>query len=162
MGTSVFLMSFRAYWDLVGHTKEFFHEAWSAAMYQPHWYPGKLRQLGIFLIQEQPGWDWIRPRMFAHYKEPLVEYGHELYQLYKLRKDRIERWVDHVQGKSVALCCWCPYDKAAQRQLKEHGSFVCHLGVVAWFLTNEFKVDCQFLDKEQQRVRFPYENPSHR
>jgi rhodanese-related sulfurtransferase len=35
---------------------------------------------------------------------------------------------------SVAFCCWCPYDRAAQRQLKDYGSFVCHSWVVESFL----------------------------
>lgn len=36
--------------------------------------------------------------------------------------------------------CWCPVEKAAIRQLKEYGSFICHTSVIGEFLATEFGV----------------------
>jgi hypothetical protein len=80
---------------------------------------------------------WIRPRVFAGQSDPLFRYAHRLYGLYDDRVDQAWEWIRHGPT-DVALLCWCPYDKAARRQLEEHGSFVCHLTAVGQWLTHAF------------------------
>lgn len=100
--------------------------AFSAAVYQPQGYSlpkadwADIRRNGT----------WTRPRDFVGQGEdPLLLYHQALLNLYAERWDEIEHWIRSV-GNDFALCCWCPYDRAAQRQLHEHGSFVCHTAVV--------------------------------
>lgn len=51
---------------------------------------------------------------------------------YRNRWPEIKTWLydRQVAMKDVALCCWCPYSKTAQAQLKQYGTFHCHLGVI--------------------------------
>ena len=108
---------------------------YSAAVYQPkgfdfpkvHW--ADIRKFG----------KWTRPRDFMDTPDPMLYYHDALYELYMSRKGQVEGWLKSLGGP-VALCCWCPYDKAAKRQLDEWGSFICHTGVIGEFLTNEMKV----------------------
>lgn len=82
---------------------------------------------------------WTRPRDFLSSEQPLVAYHDALYALYMERKDEAEWWRDAIPW-DVALCCWCPYDQAAQRQLKDFGSFVCHTAVLSEFIYRELHV----------------------
>lgn len=107
----------------------------SAAVYQPkgynspkaHW--ADIRRNGA----------WTRPRDFISKPSPLIVYRSALWDLYASRHDAIERWIEDRAG-STALLCWCPYDKAAQRQLNEWGSFVCHTAVIGEYLSTVLKV----------------------
>lgn len=107
----------------------------SVAVYQPKGYGfpkaywADIRESGA----------WIRPRDFISESLPLVAYRSALWDLYAGRHEAIERWVEDLAG-SVALLCWCPYDKAAQRQLKDWGSFVCHTAVIGEYLSTVLKV----------------------
>lgn len=104
----------------------------SAAVYQPQGYN-----------YEKADWcdirrdgAWIRPRDFVGQgDDPLLLYHNALLNLYAERAHEISNWLDGV-GNDFALCCWCPYDRAAQRQLHEHGSFVCHTAVIGEVLEN--------------------------
>ena len=107
-------------------------ERWSAAVYQPAGF--KYPKANCFDIREFSG-QWIRPREYMAEKQPLLMYRKALLKLYKGRAKRILKWVGE-QGDDVALCCWCPFEKAAQRQLKEWGSYVCHLSVVGEYLAD--------------------------
>lgn len=72
--------------------------------------------------------------------ELLERYHYRLLDMYTKRWERdlelglsLER--DHFdQHEDVVLCCWCPYDRAAKRQLEDCGSFVCHSWPVESFL----------------------------
>jgi hypothetical protein len=106
------------------------YDLYSVAVYQPKSY--FLPKLDFFDIRG-PGGRWTRPRDFAHLPNPLVSYRDALMSLYRSRAGDIVRWYEKLEGSDhpvAALCCWCPYDKAAQRQLKEWGSFVCHTEVI--------------------------------
>lgn len=108
---------------------------WSAAVYPPKGftYPKAdwtdIRRNGF----------WTRPRDFTNEANPLAAYRYALMDLYDSRRSDAEQWLAGLTG-SVALCCWCPYDKAAQRQLKDWGSFVCHTAVIGEFLSSRLKV----------------------
>jgi hypothetical protein len=115
--------------------------AYSIAVYQPSWFP-QLPKLDLFDIRNSSG-AWIRPRDFvgeshdATQPDPdlLKRYHDALLTLYR------ERWSDGdntdilLREADAALCCWCPYDKAAKRQLTDYGSFICHTWPVETFLT---------------------------
>lgn len=111
-------------------------ESWSAAVYQPKGfnYPkatwADIRRNGV----------WTRPRDFTAAANPLEDYRKSLLSLYESRHEEISAWLQRVGPGPVALCCWCPYDKAAQRQLKEWGSFVCHTAVIGEYLSAKLKV----------------------
>ena len=99
-----------------------------------------------------PGGTWIRPREFVEWDHPLNGYFGNLLALYLSRTDEIMKWL-HKHPKA-ALLCWCPYEKAAQRQIRQHGTFVCHLGVVEAYLRQQgmqVKVDD---DRRDKMVRF--------
>ena len=115
---------------------------YSIAVYQPKNYP-RLPKLDIFDIRNEAG-EWTRPRNFiryddtpAHNEALLRRYHDALVGMYQQRFERGGFEVEDLEkalGDDVALCCWCPYDRAAQRQLKDYGSFVCHSTVVRTFL----------------------------
>jgi len=105
---------------------------WSAAVYQPKGF--NYPKASCFDIRDFTG-RWIRPREFIAEKEPLFMYRRTLLKLYKSRAKKILNWLGNTKG-DVALCCWCPYEKAAQLQLEEWGSFVCHLFVVGEYLAD--------------------------
>lgn len=112
-------------------------EPWSAAVYQPKGY--NYPKAGWTDIREDKTGEWIRPRMFEGYPNSRKAYRDWLMHEYQQRRDEASIWVYSQEG-DVALCCWCPYDKAAQRQLSDWGSFICHTAVVGEFITKEFKV----------------------
>ena len=118
--TQIILTSFQKAKQLPQGTK-----VWSVAVYQPKGlnYP----KLDFFDIRKDGR--WIRPRNFLAFKEPLKAYRSVLYDHFAKRSEEIQEWFANNPGPH-ALCCWCPYEKAAQRQLKEFGSFVCHTGVI--------------------------------
>ena len=112
-------------------------ERLSVAVYQPKGfdYP----KLDFFDIRQNG--KWTRPRDFIPEghdpKMPdddlLARYFSRLGLIYMTRGAEIDKWFDSLDH-DVALCCWCPYDQAAQRQLKAYGSFVCHTAVVGYLL----------------------------
>ena len=111
-------------------------QRWSAAVYQPKGFDYSKAQ--CFDIRNKFG-NWIRPREFISKKHPLLLYRKALLKVYKGRANQILRWLNNAAGptnKDIALCCWCPNEKAAQRQLNEWGSFVCHLSVVGEYLAD--------------------------
>ena len=129
--------------------KDFSLPAYSAAVYQPE--DGRFKKAQWADIR-RPSGKWIRPREFMQWKQPLNGYLAELYSLYVKRERDILRWVN--EHEDCALLCWCPYEKAAQRQLREHGSYICHLGVIEAFLLERgvtVKVDD---DRKDKMVRF--------
>lgn len=111
------------------------YQPYSVAVYQPKGYA--LPKLDFFDIRG-PGGNWTRPRDFAHLPNPLGSYRDALVSLYQSRLGGIIQWYEWLENYAdhpvAALCCWCPYDKAAQRQLKEWGSFVCHTEVIRQIL----------------------------
>jgi len=122
---------------------------YSVAVYQPKGF--NYPKLRIFEIVDHTG-RWIRPSNFVKDSDPLISYRDTLYNLYSTRKNSIENWFNSIIGQDVALCCWCPYDRAAQRQLKEHGSFVCHTEVIRYFAKYlGFNLDIDF-DRQKMKV----------
>ena len=119
----------------------------SAAVYQPQGYSypkadwADIRRDGA----------WTRPRDFLGTEDPLLHYHQALLNLYAGRWDEIERWISSV-GNNFALCCWCPYDRAAQRQLHEHGSFVCHTAVIGEVLEGDHGVRVWY-DDDRRRMK---------
>ncbi|HJS83819.1 MAG TPA: hypothetical protein VJ742_13415 [Nitrososphaera sp.] len=108
---------------------------WSAAVYQPTGF--KYPKATWTDIREDG--KWMRPRDFLDAEKPLLAYRAKLYSMYESRLEDAEKWLSELQAPA-ALCCWCPYDKAAQRQLQQWGSFVCHTAVVGEFLIDKFQL----------------------
>ncbi len=111
-------------------------ELWSAAVYQPRGF--EFPKARCFDIRDFTN-RWIRPREYMAEKQPLLMYRKALLKLYRGRANRILKWLGERKGHNIALCCWCPYERAAQRQLKEWGSYVCHLSVVGEYLADNTK-----------------------
>lgn len=110
---------------------------YSAAVYQPAGY--RFPKAEWTDIRDSDG-EWIRPRNFLTSAEPHQAYRERLLRLYHSRISEAQRWLETQGFQSASLHCWCPYDKAAQRQLKEWGSFICHTAVIGEFLSTELKV----------------------
>lgn len=117
-----------------GRSKNLDIQKFSCAVYQPKGfnYP-KVDWTDI----RREGGHWTRPRDFISAYRPLDAYREALWQLYSSREKQIYDWLYKRSG-DIALCCWCPYDRAAQRQLQEHGSFVCHTAVLGLILEHKF------------------------
>jgi hypothetical protein len=135
----VVLTSFKHYHETLSEAME----GRSVAVYQPKWYP-PLPKLDVFDIRQDG--KWTRPRDFINDNQPLAAYEAALYGMYV---ERLTPLYDLELPDPVALCCWCPYDRAAKRQLKEHGSFVCHTEVVGTVLK---ELNFQVL-KDEDRAR---------
>jgi hypothetical protein len=123
----------------------------SAAVYQPKGYNypkaewADIRRDGV----------WTRPRDFIGEPDPLAAYRNALLHLYGERHRHIEDWLEGVKlgwGDQFVLCCWCPYDRAAQRQLGEHGSFVCHTAVIGEVLERDHDVQV-FYDSDRRLMK---------
>ena len=127
-----YLTSFKVAYEL-GFANHEDNEVWSSAVSQPHWYPQRPKA-GWMDIRPVAGGTWIRPREFISMDKPLEGYFQALQELYNSRRDEALEWAETRPVPNVVICCWCPYDKAAQRQLAEHGSFVCHTAAVGEFL----------------------------
>ena len=104
----------------------------SAAVYQPRGYT--YPKVAWTDIRRDGA--WTRPRDFLTETNPLHAYRESLLALYHSRRDEALAWAKGLTN-DVALCCWCPFDKAAQRQLGDFGSFVCHTAVLSEFVYNE-------------------------
>lgn len=105
-------------------------ERLSVAVYQPTGFA--YQKLDFFDIRDESG-KWTRPRDFipddhdpSKPSDAVVgKYRAALYGLYIRRIAEIDKWAKAL-NHDVALCCWCPYDRAAQRQLADYGTFLCH------------------------------------
>lgn len=100
-----------------------------------------------------PGGDWSPHRR----EDPdlLRRYHDTLLGMYRERWDVVQEYAANtgqpaLPESDIALCCWCPYDKAAQRQLEDYGSFVCHSWPVETFL-RKLGVDVH-RDVDRQRM----------
>lgn len=135
---TVLLTSFRRWHEDNDALVDWWHEstgwnvlkAYSIAVYQPNWYR-PLPTLRTFDIRQDS--KWTRPRDFIpedHEGEPdpelLQRYHDALVDLYWSRRNDRALATLFTDTYDVALCCWCPYDTAAKRQLDTFGSFVCH------------------------------------
>ncbi len=111
----------------------------SVAMYQPQGYA--YPRLDWALIGNPDGSAWIRPRNFLDHPDPLKAYHDALLAQYESRIFVAKPWFDYIEQDyhTVTFCCWCPHDRAAQRQMEEHGSFVCHTEVLAEFIENRLQ-----------------------
>lgn len=103
-------------------------EVYSAAVYQPDGYSFPKAEWADIRKDGR----WIRPANFIKAPNPPMAYHDALMELYASRHDMIKDWCD-AHPKAV-LCCWCPRDRAAQRQLREFGSFICHTSVMGEYL----------------------------
>ena len=148
----IYLTSFRKSEDLPDDI-----EKWSAAVYQPKSfdYP----KAKCFDIRDRSG-RWIRPREFVGEKHPLVMYRKALLKLYKSRSELILQWLGRTKSY-VALCCWCPYEKAAQRQIEEWGSYVCHLSVVGEYLADNTEEYIWYDSDRLKMAVLTQKNPSN-
>jgi len=128
----------------------------SIAVYQPKWYP-QLPVIEGFDIRHNG--QWTRPRDFmpedhdATVPDPgLLEMYHDtLLGMYARRYEQIGAWLGTHYGE-WDFCCWCPYDKAAKRQLHDYGSFVCHSWAVESYL-HVYGIPVERDGDRQQMVR---------
>lgn len=112
-------------------------ERFSAAVYPPKGYEW-MPKAAWTDIRDIKG-NWTRPRNFVKAENPLTAYRQALWDLYSARQLEASRWLSEREG-AFALCCWCPSDRAAQRQLKEWGSFICHTSVLGEFISSTFNI----------------------
>lgn len=122
-------------------------EPLSAAVYQPRGYT--LPKVAWTDIRR--GGKWTRPREFLYAADPAVAYWDAMIELYKSRLNDAIDWRIEVEmnGWDVALCCWCPYDRSAKRQIEEFGSFICHTGPLAAFIEEYLDFEI-VLDKDRE------------
>lgn len=127
----------------------------SAAVYQPKGY--SLPKAEWCDIRDERG-QWIRPRNFLSAYNPAQAYWDAMMEHYWARRVDIGNWLEEHHECDVALCCWCPYDRAAKRQLAEFGTFICHTGPVGATLERGWGgVDLVnvFYDKDREAMYEP-------
>ena len=150
----IFITSFRHYW---GNKKLYGSlPAFSVAVYQPNWYE-QLEQADVFEIRDRDG-TWIRPQLFANSANPLQAYGDELYWLYTTRMMLVNNFLKQFHNNDrLIFCCWCPYEKRTKAQINRYGSYVCHTGVIKWFIEKEFGGIKVIVDEDRRNmIKFPY------
>jgi hypothetical protein len=122
---------------------------WSAAVYQPKGF--NYPKATVWEIVDEDGM-LVSPREYALMNHQLLRYRKALMSLYSSRHEKITKWVKAYKDVDIALCCWCPYEKAAQRQLEQFGSFICHLSVVGLYLYTHFPEQNVWLDGDRLRM----------
>jgi hypothetical protein len=125
-------------------------QRWSAAVYQPRGY--KFPKADWTDIRDETG-KWIRPREFLAARNPAEAYFDAMLAHYVRRIDAARSWLGELGLADAALCCWCPYDRAAKRQIEEFGSFICHTGPVGFFLENSLGVAVRYDDDRERMYR---------
>lgn len=106
-------------------------EVFSGAVYQPKGYT--LPKCDFADIRDEHG-KWIRPRNFLDAADPAQAYFAAMQTHFAKREREIAYFC--AEHPNVAICCWCPYDRAAKRQLEEFGTFICHTGPLGAVLEN--------------------------
>lgn len=128
---------------------------WSSAVYQPRWYTPLPKAYWMDIRPERtPGSKWIRPREFIDQDRPLDGYFQALRELYSSRADEVKDWIANLPEERIHICCWCPYDKAARRQIEEWGTFVCHTAAVGAFLSDVVGQPVEY-DDDRRRMVMP-------
>lgn len=124
----------------------------SVAMYQPKGYD--YPRLDWALIGNPDGSDWIRPRQFIHHDDPLTAYKEALWARYESRISEAREWFAYMEStySSCTMLCWCPHDRAAQRQIGEHGSFVCHTDVLGDWIETKLWRRCWY-DSDRRHMK---------
>ena len=75
------------------------------------------------------------PRNFLDTADPAKAYWNAMLAHYDTRLDAASEWAADAPDR-VALHCWCPFDRAAKRQMEQFGSFICHTGPLGeWIVT---------------------------
>lgn len=118
----------------------------SVAVYQPAGF--NYPKLDWADIRDSSG-QWIMPRNFKQFNKPLEHYVRALWHHYQRRSADIYAWTKVAKSGDV-LCCWCPYETAAQRQIRQFGSFVCHTSVIALLLEHDFRMNV-VLDEDRTK-----------
>lgn len=131
-GPTIYLTSFFREKELPSDVRRY-----SAAVFQPKGY--QFEKANWTDIRDSAG-RWTRPRNFLGERKPAESYRRALLGIYQGRVDEAQRWLGSLQSRDAALLCWCPYDKAAKRQIEEWGSFICHTAVLGEFLRTTFGV----------------------
>lgn len=70
--------------------------------------------------------------LLRYFKEPLTGFRDAYFEALadrymEVRKDLATLVAAVREHGDVYVCCWCPHSRPAQRALKEHGTFACHL-----------------------------------
>lgn len=121
----------------------------SAAVYQPRGF--SYPKICWTDIRDESG-NWIRPREFLSFLDPAQAYWNAMLDHYDSRLDKALKWKTENQDlDTAALCCWCPFDRAAQRQLKEFGSFICHTGPLGHWIETRLEIPV-FYDFDRLRM----------
>lgn len=139
------MTSFRAQDTLGG-------EPVSVAVYQPRGL--EFPKVEWTDIRNEAG-KWTRPREFLDEDDPAEAYWAAILELYDTRLEEARAWAENA-SEFVAMMCWCPYDKAAQRQLQEFGSFICHTGPLGEWIVDNLKVSVGY-DTDRNRMYGIYE-----
>lgn len=141
---NVYFTSFQRSHDLPNGVTRF-----SVAVQWPKGYED-IPRIAWALITDETG-KWIRPREFVSDVHPLASYREALMEQYQERLPQAQAWLFNHPG-DIAMLCWCPYDRAAQRQLGDFGTFVCHTGVLAEFV--DAQLGCQvWLDADRRLMK---------
>lgn len=128
----IYITSFRRSLDLPDDFQRY-----SVAVYQPKGF--EFPKVEWADIRDADG-EWIRPRRFITEKNPRLAYRTALLAHYELRQLEASAWITEQGDRPTALCCWCPYERAAIRQIKDWGSYICHTSVLGEFIHSTFGI----------------------
>lgn len=101
-------------------------QKFSVARYQPKGF--HFTELSFFAAEDENG-DRIK---LGNSDNSIAEYKKAFRKGCKARWAEIEIWLKALKPEDdLVLCCWCPYSKGSEKQLKDTGVFACHTGLIA-------------------------------
>lgn len=128
-------------------------EKFSVATFQPTGY--NYSQLAVLAPY---GCDGRRLRFSMFPENPKEEYEKAFRAAYKSRWVHIKKWMNSISS-DIVLCCWCPYSSSAKEQIKQHGYFCCHNGLIAKMLVRH-RPDLEIvLDEKHQALLYEKWHP---
>ncbi len=95
--------------------------------------------------------------------DPLDGYKTDLFRYYVSKWDDIKDWLTLLDGDDtlVSLNCWCPYSTSTKKQIKDHGFFACHTGLIGK-LINKYRPDVTvYLDLDRHLRLVPEWKPNN-
>lgn len=127
-------------------SQNFNGEKFSIARFQPKGY--RYKELRFLAAEDEKGGKIL----LRNFENPIEDYREVLRRSFKARGTAIRGWLESLSPDvDIVLCCWCPYSKSTQEQIKKRGSFVCHSGLIAQMI-RKYRPDVPVeLDDDRQK-----------
>lgn len=108
-------------------SKKFKGEKYSVARWQPQGF--NYKSLDFLAAKNRFG---NALHLSSYRGASLSEYKKDWLDTIFLNWEEVDNWIFNLENekKEIVLCCWCPYSKSTQEQIKKYGVFACHTGLI--------------------------------